>query len=180
MFRRATFLLIYCALTLLASCGGADEVNRNAATSNEAQTNARAAAAPGADAVRASVSEVKLTAGGAGEAVVRLNIAGSFHVNSNAPGDKFVIPTRLEAAPAAGLKTGAPVYPEGVKKKFPFSEQPLSVYEGEVAIRMPLSAEAGASKGRHTVSADLTVQPCDDRECFPPRKINVAVPVVVE
>ena len=52
--------------------------------------------------------------------------------------------------------------------------------EGEVRIRLPLSAEAGASKGRHAVSADLTVQPCDDRECFPPRKINAAVPVVVE
>lgn len=179
MFHRATFLFICCAMTLLVSCGGADEVNRNTAPANEARAGGQASA-PGADAVRASVSEVKLKAGGAGEAVVRLNIADGFHVNSNAPGDKFVIPTRLDAAPVAGIKAGAPVYPEGVRKKFPFSEQPLSVYEGEVAIRLPLSAEAGASKGRHTVSADLTVQPCDDRECFPPRKINAAVPVVVE
>lgn len=179
MFRRVNHLVIFGALALLASCGGAGEGNRNAAPANEARTAERAAT-PGADAVRASVSEVKLKAGGAGEAVVRLNIAGGFHVNSNAPGDKFVIPTRLDAAPAAGIKAGAPVYPDGVKKKFPFSEQPLSVYEGEVAIRLPLSAEAGASKGRHTVGADLTVQPCDDRECFPPRKINAAVPVVVE
>ena len=180
MFRRGTFLFIYCAMTLLASCGGAGEGDRNAAPANAARTPEQAAAAPGADAVRASVSEVKLAAGGSGEAVVRLNIADGFHVNSNAPGDKFVIPTRLEAAPAAGIKAGAARYPEGVRKKFPFSEQPLSVYEGEVAIRLPLSAEAGASKGRHTVSADLTVQPCDDRECFPPRKVNAAVPVVVE
>jgi DsbC/DsbD-like thiol-disulfide interchange protein len=166
-------------MTLLASCGGAGEGNRNAAPANAART-AEQAAAQGADAVRASVSEVKLAAGGAGEVVVRLNIADGFHVNSNAPGDKFVIPTRLAATPAAGINAGTAVYPEGVKKKFPFSEQPLSVYEGEVAIRLPLSAEPGTSKGRHTVSADLTVQPCDDRECFPPRTINVAVPVVVE
>jgi thiol:disulfide interchange protein DsbD len=180
MFRRATFLFIYCAAALLASCGGAGEGNREAAPANVARKAESAAAAPGADAVRASVSEVKLKAGGSGEAVVRLNIAGGFHVNSNAPGDKYVVPTRIEAAPGAGLKAGAAVYPAGVRKQFPFSEEPLSVYEGEVAIRLPLSAEAGAAKGRHTVSADITVQPCDDRECFPPRKINAAVPVVVE
>lgn len=180
MFRRATFLYICCAAALLASCGGAGEGNQNAAPANAARTDAPTAAPQGADAVRASVSEVRLKAGGSGEAVVLLNIAAGFHVNSNAPGDKFVVPTRLVAAPAPGLKAGEAVYPAGVRKQFPFSDEPLSVYEGEVAIRLPLSAEAGAARGRHTVSADLTVQPCDDRECFPPRKINAAVPVVVE
>jgi hypothetical protein len=179
MLRRLLQLSLCCAFATLAACGGLGEDNRSAAPANAAQTGA--GGAPRADVVRASVSELRLPAGGSAEAVVRLNIADGFHVNSNAPGDKFVIPTRLDAAaPPAGLKAGAALYPPGVTKKFAFSEQPLSVYEGEVPVRLPLSAEAGATKGRHTVNVNLTVQPCDDRECFPPRTINAAIPVVVE
>jgi thiol:disulfide interchange protein DsbD len=178
MLRRLLYLSLCYAFATLAACGGAGDDNRSAAPSNAAQTGA--GGAPRADVVRASVSELRLPAGGSAEAVVRVNISEGFHVNSNAPGDKFLIPTRLEAAPPAGLKAGAASYPPGVTKKFAFSEQPLSVYEGEVPVRLPLSAEGGATKGRHTVNVSLTVQPCDDRECFPPRTINAAIPVVVE
>lgn len=171
--------LLACALAAaLAGCTGAG--GGNTSTGNAAAATPQAPAQPGADAVRAGVSEVKVTAGSSAEAVVTVNIAAGFHANSNDPGDKFLIPTRLEAKEAEGLKPGQPAYPAGVTKKFAFSESPLNVYEGSVQIRLPVAADARATKGRHTLVADLTVQPCSDTECYPPRKINAAIPVLVE
>lgn len=135
--------------------------------------------APGADAVRVSAEGAELKPGGSGEATVRLRIAEGFHVNANPPSDKFLIATAVEASPAEGITPGAPAYPPGVTKKYAFSDKPLNVYDGEVSIRLPLSADAGAAKGGRTLRASVTVQPCSDTECFPPRTIEVTIPVAV-
>jgi hypothetical protein len=169
---------LICLVALAASAACSQAGNDNGPANNTANSSANKSA--GADAVRAGVSEVRIAAGGSGEAVVRLRVAEGFHINANPASDKYLIPTSVEAREAEGLRAGAPVYPQGVTKKFGFSEKPLAVYEGEVTIRLPVSAAAGAAKGRRTLDADVTVQPCDDKECFQPRKINAAIPVVIE
>lgn len=172
--------LVLCLAGLAAAAGCSQQAGNGAAVNAGAAPTPGASAQPGADAVRASVSEVRLAAGAAGEVVVSLNIGQGFHVNSNEPGDKFLIPTRLEVKTAAGFSPGAPVYPAGATKKFSFSETPLNVYEGTVQIRLPVRADASAPKGRHTLETSLTVQPCSDTECFQPRTINAAIPLLVE
>lgn len=171
---------LICLLSHAACSGSSEDASKNTA---ELSTNAKAAGegnAPDDNVVRVSAPEVRLKAGGSGEAVVRLKIAEGFHVNANPPSDKFLIPTSLDVQVAEGLKAGRAVYPAGVTKKFGFSEKPLAVYEGEVSISLPLSAEAGAAKGRRTLDASVTVQPCNDTECFQKRVVNAAVPVVIE
>jgi hypothetical protein len=125
------------------------------------------------------VDEVKLDAGGKGEAAITLDIAEGFHVHSNPASDKFYIATEVKAAPQEGLTPGKPAYPKAVTHKFEFSETPLSVYEGRAVVRLPLSADKAVAKGRHTFNATIRVQPCNDQVCFPPREINAPIPVVV-
>src|SRR5215212_450317 len=172
--------LLLCAPLAFASCGGG-ETNANgvAATTPSPAATAQAAPSPRNKEVTATVEEVKLDAGGAAEASVRLDIAQGFHTHANPATDKFYIPTELRAEPQEGITPGKPVYPPGVSRKLGFAEKPLSLYEGSVVIKLPLSADKDAAKGRHTFRAKLRVQHCNDEACFPPRDIDAPIPVTV-
>lgn len=184
LYTRTTLLsLALCAPLALASCGGGpDASNATTANANAGATPTPAASAqpsPKKQEVVASVDEVKLDAGGKGEAVITLDIAEGYHVHSNPASDKFYHATEVRAQPQEGLTPGKPTYPKAVTHKFDFSDTPLSVYEGRAVIRLPLSADKTAAKGRHTFNATVHVQPCDNQVCLPPRDINAPVPVVV-
>jgi|SRR5215204_3473709 len=173
--------LLLCAPLALGACG--TQTDNTAVTMRTPTPTATATAAatptPQAQVVTATVEEAKLDAGGAGEATVRLDIAAGYHVNANPASDKFYVATELRAEPQAGVTPGRPVYPAGLKRKLGFSETPLSVYEGSVVIKLPLRADAGAAKGRHTLRAKLRVQPCNDEACLQPREIDAPIPVTV-
>jgi uncharacterized protein len=174
---------LLCAPLAFGACDGGGQANANGvASSNVAPTPSTTAAAtptPQAQVVTATVEEVKLTAGGAGEATVRLDIAPGYHVNANPASDKFYVATELRAEPLAGVTAGKPVYPPGVPRTLGFEPKPLSLYEGSVRIRLPLRADAGAAKGRHTLRAKIRVQPCNDEACLQPRDIDAAIPLTI-
>ncbi|MBV9925694.1 MAG: hypothetical protein JOZ96_11805 [Acidobacteria bacterium] len=167
----------------LASCGGGGQSNSNgvaASTPGPAATaQPKPANTPQAQPVTATVEEVKLDAGGTGEASVRLDIAQGFHTHANPASDKFYIPTELRAEASEGITPGKPVYPAGKPLKLEFSDKPLSLYEGSVLIKLPLRADKTAAKGRHTLHAKLRVQHCNDTQCYPPHDIDAPVPVTV-
>jgi hypothetical protein len=178
--RRKNLLLslTLCLPLALASCGGG-EANRNGAAVTAAPSPAAPSPAATPQPVTATVEEVALSAGGAGEARVRLDIAQGFHTHANPAADKFYKATELSAEPQEGITPGKPVYPPGVSRKLGFSEQALSLYEGSVVIRLPLSADKDAAKGRHTFRAKLRVQHCNDTQCYPPQTIDAPIPVTV-
>jgi hypothetical protein len=187
--------LVFCAPLLLASCGDGGQANANGASTSGASNNGAAAsniapttattnsaAAPTSrgQEVTARAEEVRLRAGGAGEASVRLDMAKGFHVQANPASDKYYVATELRAEPQAGVEPGKPVYPPGVKLKLAFSDEPLLVYESGVVIKLPLRAGAGATSGRQTFRAKVRVQPCDDQACLPPREIDATIPVTID
>lgn len=177
--------LLLCAPLALGACGAptdnggvSSDTPTPAATATPA-TSATGAPTPRAQVVTATVEEVKLSAGGAGEAAVRLDIAQGYHVQANPASDKFYVATELRSEPLDGLTAGKPVYPAGHQIKLGFSEKPLSVYEGSVVIKLPLRADAAASKGRRTLRARVRVQPCNDEACLQPREIDAPIPVTI-
>ena len=182
--RRKLFIALALGLAplLFDACAGSQQETSNAATaaaSPAATPKATPAQPTPQQPVVASVEEVTLAAGGAAEAQVRLDIAEGFHVNANPPSDKFYIGTEVRAEAQEGVKPGTPAYPKGVERKLSFSDKPLSVYEGRVVIKLPLTADKGAEKGRHTFRAKIRVQPCNDEACLPPREIDAAIPVII-
>jgi hypothetical protein len=155
-------------------------VNRNgAAVTTVPSPAATPSPAPQAKPVTATVEEVKLDAGGAGEASVRLDIAQGFHTHANPATDKYYIATALTAEASDGITPGKPVYPPGTQRTLGFADKPLALYEGTVRIKLPLRADKTATKGRHTLPAKLRVQHCNDNECFPPRDIDAPIPVTI-
>jgi hypothetical protein len=100
---------------------------------------------------------------------VRLRIAPGWHVNANPASLDFLIPTRVEPAkPGVSVEIG---YPEGREYHPRFSLEPLSVYEGEVDIRLRTETSSGGDSG-----FDLTFQACDASSCLPPETVRLKTP----
>ena len=178
---RLTCSLLALGALLCSACAPSNPppaANANAPGATPAAASSPAAT-PEPQILRASAQEARLPAGGGGEAVVRLDIADGWHVNANPPSDKFYIGVEVQAQAVEGVEPGRPIYPPAQTKRFGFSPDPLAVYEGSVSVRLPLRAGAGAAKGSRPVRGRVRYQPCNDRECLPPRTVEVELPVTV-
>jgi DsbC/DsbD-like thiol-disulfide interchange protein len=186
-----TTLSLFCSVVIslmLVACSQTANKPADAPAASATATPAASSAATPAvetsatapeDVVQASAPEVEIKAGGAAEATVRVKIADGYHINGN-PASKFQIATTLEVESGDGLTAAQPVYPPSVKKTFEFSKEPIVIYEGEAVIKQPLRAGPDAAKGSHSLRAKLRVQPCDNKVCFPPRTLDVSLPVSVK
>lgn len=186
--RRNILLPTLCSFLLLAfaACSQNETATNQSASTSANQsssdsTSQTAGKTPPADVVRAEIPNVEMKAGGSADASVKLTIASGYHVNANPATASYLIPTELTVEPSEGITPNKPVYPASTKRKFTFSpDQMLDVYEGEATIKLSLNVAANAKKGAHTVKGKLRIQPCDEQSCFPPKNIEVSIPVTVE
>ena len=100
--------------------------------------------------------------------VFEAKLPDGFHVNSNAPLEEFLKPTRLELETPAGVSIRNIVYPKALLFKTRFSEEPLAVYEHRFLIGASLDLAPDIAHGEHALKATLKYQACTDRVCFPP------------
>ncbi len=116
-------------------------------------------------------------------------ISPGYHVNANPATFPYLIATEVVQVPSPDnpIIMGEPVYPSSVKKKFAFSEQPLAVYEGDVAIKIPLrlavheKSYVKIKSGVHlSQPINVRVQACDDEKCFPPATLSTTLAVEVK
>lgn len=183
--RQNNFLLILLLSFLLisAACSHSEHAVKEAASdSTNAPTDSGSTSSkmPPADVVRADVPRVEIKTGGSSEATVKLTIAGGYHINANPPSFSYLKATELEIEPGGGITPGKPVYPTPVTRTFKFSKDPLSVYEGEATIKLPLVAGSNAQKGEQTLKGKLRIQACDEEACYPPRTIETSIPVTIK
>lgn len=185
------FLVIVC-FSLLAACGGAvSDAPQNSANAVSNQTNRIEKPQPPildgenapkrnpAEAVQISVDTISLKTGELGEALIRLKVVEPFHINSNPPSEKNLIPTEVVFPTLKGFEFKKPIYPKGEMKKFTFSDKQISVYAGEIVIKLPLKVSNEAGKGELNQILKLKFQPCDDEVCFQPQTVNFTLPVNV-
>jgi thioredoxin:protein disulfide reductase len=111
--------------------------------------------------------DARLQPDGAGQGTLHLSasLAPGWHVNSHRPSEDYLIPTTVRLDPASGVQFGEPRYPEGMRKKFAFSETPLSVYDDHFSIEVPVSWTPGPVPA---LSGAVEYQACNDRQCNPP------------
>ena len=101
-------------------------------------------------------------------AVFEAHLPDGYHVNSNAPLEEFLKPTRLELETPAGVSIGAIVYPEASLFKTRFSDEPLAVYEHLFLIGASLDLADDIEPGDHPLTATLRYQACTEKVCYPP------------
>ncbi len=182
------FLLVSCGIVLLVTAGCTPpKADQNGAANNAADKNTNGSIhedtgqkTPPENVVTTSVTDVELKPGGAAEAKVSLSIVNPYHVHSNPATLKSLIATTLTVTPPAGIKVDAPVYPPGKMMKFSFDDQQLSVYAGTAEIGVRFHADTKQAAGVVNVPAKLRYQACDDTACYPPKTIDVTIPVSVK
>jgi DsbC/DsbD-like thiol-disulfide interchange protein len=175
-------LVVLCFLSqLIFAAACSRESSRSSAPANTSPTSSlRAKVRSSADVVKVNAADASVQAGGNIDTEVTLSISPGFHVNANPATFSYLIATEITAGNVEGIAAGKPDYPAPVKKKFQFADQPLAVYETEAPIKLNLRAEKNAATGPRSLPITVTVQACDEEQCFPPATIKSAVPVTVK
>lgn len=113
-------------------------------------------------------------------ATLQFRVAGSYHINSNKPLDELLLPTKISLNPPSEIMISKVTYPEGQLLNFPFSpETKLSVYSGDFKVTTLLRAAQSVPRGTFRVHGELKYQACNDRQCFPPKKLPIYFDVKV-
>jgi len=130
-------------------------------------------------AVEAIGPDAPVPAGGRTTITLRLTVEAGYHVNSAAPRRHDLVATAV-ATTAEGPVTLGPVdCPPGEAIAVPFMDEPLSVYNGTVDLRVSLEVAPNAQPGRHNVPLAVRLQACDASRCLPPTALALTVPVDV-
>ncbi|MBL8222311.1 MAG: hypothetical protein JNL62_23950 [Bryobacterales bacterium] len=109
-------------------------------------------------------------------AKLSVQLRNGYHVNSNTPSDDYLIPLRLTWT-AAPLEMKGVAYPKPKMEKYEFSEKPLSVFTGDFDLVTTFHVPASAAPGMQVISGKVRYQACTHKECFPPKTIEVKLPV---
>lgn len=109
-------------------------------------------------------------------AKIAVQLRNGYHVNSNTPADDYLIPLRLTWT-ATPLESKGVAYPKPKMEKYEFSEKPISVFTGDFDLVTTFHVPASATPGMQVISGKLRYQACTHKECFPPKTIEVKLPV---
>ena len=118
--------------------------------------------------------EGEATPGGRVSATLHFKINEGYHTQSHKPSEEFFIPTVVKLKSAAGIRVGKIAYPKGHDEKVAGLDKPLSVYDKEFKITVPLAISAQA-KLPATIKGTLDYQACKGAVCYPPQKLNVEI-----
>ena len=113
------------------------------------------------------------------DAMFEITLPDGYHVNSDAPLDEFLKPTRLLLETPEGVSVAEIRYPEALMFKTQFSDEPLAVYEHRFRIDVTLGV-ADLAAGEYPLQATLKYQACSDRICYPPASRQIEVTLTVE
>src|SRR5580698_11023646 len=121
--------------------------------------------------------KINIPARRAAQIDLHFRVADGLHINSHAPTDKFLIPSRLAVVEVQGLNVTKVDFPPGTEYAPQFSpREKLSVYTGEFILHAHLTAQPG----EHVLAGALRYQACDANACRPPTSIPVSVTVVAQ
>jgi len=140
-----------------------------------------ASASPGQAQMRKIIAELTpvcetdgVHAGTTVRAALTVTLPATFHMQSNAPRNPLLIPTKLQVDAPAGVQVVELVYPPSLDLKQEDVELPLAVFEREFAIGLRLTIGAGVPVGDLLIPLHLRYQVCDDSMCYGPTNLDAS------
>lgn len=128
--------------------------------------------------VQGKTETVKAKIGSTVEVRVPLELRDGFHVNSNAPLDKTLIPLKLTWQDGLLGATNV-VFPKPVLETYKFSKEPLSVFTGNFEVVTTFKVAPTAPPGPTAINGTVRYQACNDKGCQFPTNLNIAVQVML-
>ncbi len=110
---------------------------------------------------------------------LQLNINDGWHVNSNKPHDEFLIPIRISVTTDFSKEKNEIIFPEPEDIKLEFSEEPVSVFEGNPVFGSVVKIPGDVELGNKNIIVKVTYQACNDKTCMPPETIIDTISVNV-
>lgn len=133
------------------------------------------------DVVKVTPQEATIARGESGDVVVPIKITHGYHVNANPPTFSYLKATELEIPQTDEITVEFISYPNPKMEKFSFTEgKELAVYEGDAVLKAHLKANKSAKPGKRNLPAKLRVQACDDKVCYAPGVLDVALPLNIK
>src|SRR5687767_11767958 len=130
--------------------------------------------------VNGSLSTNKVQRGRSVQATVAMDIPSGYHVNSNRPLEKFLIATQIKIEAPKGIRVGLVSYPRAILRKFKFSKNRVSVYEGRSIMRFSITVPRDVPTGSKEIKVRLRYQSCNDELCFQPQSRELSLWLNVE
>lgn len=124
-------------------------------------------------------AKVTVQRGATVDYALKAELQPGFHVNSNMPGDDYLIPIKLTWNKDP-LEAEQVTYPKPQMEKLSFSTKPISVYTGMFEIATRFKAPASAMPGLAFMNGKLRYQACNNKECLPPRTVDVRVTLDIQ
>ncbi len=131
--------------------------------------------------IESFLSVDKVSPGDAFNIAVKTNIKEGWHINSDKPNEDFLIPTKLTI-----INTGKGffnlekvVYPPAENVTLGFSDNPLSVWEGEIYIGGTIKTPTDILPGKYKLIADIEYQSCNNSTCLPPMNVQDTLDIIV-
>jgi len=109
-----------------------------------------------------------LRAGAAHKLDLELSIRAPFHINSDMPSEAYLIGTTVDFKPQKGAVFGKIAFPSAQNKKFSFSDNPLSIFEGTIRISFEVNLAADFAGRELVIEGSVGYQACDETSCQPP------------
>jgi DsbC/DsbD-like thiol-disulfide interchange protein len=123
-----------------------------------------------AQSVSGSIS--KAQKGRTARGYVVLNIPKGLHVNSFRPKSEYAIPTRVSVQ-GSGVRAFGVTYPPGKTKRFAFSDEPISVYDGRAVFGFKVTVPRNYRGRTVRVKATIRYQACTDEVCYAPKTKSI-------
>ena len=121
-----------------------------------------------------SIGSGSVTRGGSARGTIVMSIPGGLHVNSNRPNSEYAIPTTVRVS-ASGVKVGGVNYPRGKSRRFQFSDDAISVYDGRAVFNFNVNVPANFKGNTVKVRAVVRYQACTDEVCYPPKNKEITL-----
>jgi len=113
------------------------------------------------------------------EVEIPIQIGAEYHIQANPASAPRLIPTTIEIEGAEGIEVGKPVYPKGNVYRQQGSVETISVYSGDIKIKIPLSVKPAGKPGEYVLKGKLRYQACNEKICFFPTSLPVEIPLQV-
>ncbi len=110
---------------------------------------------------------------------LRVEILGTWHINSNVPAEDFLVATNVDIPYESSFSFSEFKYPEALSLFLEFSERPVSVFEGEIFIGGVIPIPEDIALGKNTIPLQFTYQACNDQSCLPPKTIEKEIIITV-
>jgi thioredoxin:protein disulfide reductase len=103
----------------------------------------------------------------------RMHVSDGWYIHDVKAGNSGIIPTSLVFTSGPSLKVEDIRFPDPVKKKFDYLNEPIEIFSGEILVSAIVVFSNDSPTGAQTIKGGLSYQACSLNSCRPPEDVPI-------